>query len=133
MRNMRRTLLTVLLCGAAAALLAQTQQRPYGDGTPLNELVRFDGVLTARTGPLAGAQVAVRHWQIRNAARVEIPHRGFLIVQVRAGEVFATVGGERRERNPDEFFTVAAGERLLIETGDDSAVLHTVDTADAQR
>ena len=51
-------------------------------------------------------------------------------MQVRAGEVFATVGGESRERNPDEFMTVAAGERLLIETGDDSAVLQTVDSVE---
>src|SRR5688572_28231723 len=127
----RRLLLTALLCGAAAALLAQTQERPYGDQKPYDEIVRFAGVLTARSAPLAGAQVAVRHFQLRNSVRVEIPHRGFLIVQVRAGEGFVTIsGGERKEYEPDEFFTVAPGERLIVETTDDSAVLHTVDTAD---
>jgi hypothetical protein len=131
-----RLLLTVLLCGAALPAAAQTQtQQPYpAEDKPYDEIIRFDGVLNARSGPLAGARVAVRHFQIRNSSRVEIPHAGFLIVQVRAGEVFVTAGGgERREYNPDQFFTVAPGERLLVETGDDSAVLHTVDTADLRR
>ena len=133
MMNARRLLLMALLCGAAAALVAQTQDKQNEDGKPYDMIVRFEGLLAARSGPLAGAQVSVKHWQIRNSARVEIPHQGFLIVQVRAGEVIVTVGGERKEYNPDEFFTVAAGERLLIETGNDSAVLHIVDTADRRR
>ena len=133
--NASRVLLMVLLCGAVVPATAQTQtQQPYpAEDKPYDEIVRFDGVLNARSGPLAGARVAVRHFQIRNSSRVEIPHAGFLIVQVRAGEVFVTAGGERREYNPDQFFTVAPGERLLVETGDDSAVLHTVDTADLRR
>lgn len=114
-------------------LLAQTQDRQYGDQKPYDEIVRFDGTLTTRSAPLVNAQVSVRHWQLRNSVRVEIPHRGFLIVQVRAGEVFVTVGsGERKEYEPDEFFTVPRGERLFVETTDDSAVLHTLDTTELQ-
>jgi hypothetical protein len=112
---------------------ASAQEPRYQGGkaepVPPVPIERFSAPLPARRNPaLAGARVVFRHWNIANDQRVEIPHQGFLVVQVHAGDIMVTVGGARTERHGDEFFTVPPGVPLIVETGRDSVVLRTLDT-----
>lgn len=127
-----------LLCAVAATGWAQQQKPPETQPRverrpavqlPLEPIERYTAVLPAsRNRAISGATVVFRHWLIANDQQVEIPHRGFLLVHVHAGEILVTIGDRHEERHGDEFFTVQPGERLIVETARDSVVLRTIDT-----
>jgi hypothetical protein len=69
----------------------------------------------------------IRNWTIDNRRKIaHFPEEGFLIVQLRAGELVTVIDGKRQERKSDEFWTVPVGSSMSIETGNDSAVIQTV-------
>ena len=118
---------------SAPAQQREEYKRNPAEPLPLEPIERFSGPLPATRNPaLAGARVVFRHWNISNDQRVEIPHQGFLVVHLHAGEITVISGGGRREREGDEFWTVAPGEPLIVETGRDSVVLRTLDTIAAR-
>jgi hypothetical protein len=89
---------------------------------------RFCGPLSFQSSQSsAPARVVVRQWQIANQQTEVIPHQGFLIVHVCAGQVTAEVGGQFEEWSEGSFWSVQAGQRLIISTARDSVVLQTVD------
>lgn len=134
--NVRKLSLSALVAAVALVASAQQQQqqppryeRQKGPPLPVEPLERFRGPLPAtRNRALAGATVVLRHWHIPNDQRIEIPHEGFLVVHLHSGEVTVISGGRPGKRQGDEFWTVAAGERLVVETERDSVVLRTLDT-----
>ena len=69
----------------------------------------------------------MQDWQIANEVTTEIPHQGFLIVQVRAGRVVTEIGGERQQWREGSFWSVPADKPLIVHTARDSVVLQTVD------
>jgi len=126
--------LMILLAALPGVSLAQdTRPRP----SPQVEMFqRFDGATTVRERAADGSVVAetglhvdIRNWMIGGGVQLdELPleRRGLMIVQLRNGEVTTIIDGERVERQEGEFWTVAAGARMSLETGDDSAILQTV-------
>jgi hypothetical protein len=74
------------------------------------------------------AKVVVRQWLIANQQAEEIPHQGFLVINLCAGKLVAVIeGDEPREWREGSFWSVPAGKSLLVRTARDSAVLQTVD------
>jgi quercetin dioxygenase-like cupin family protein len=87
---------------------------------------RFDGTITLRIkdGQLKTIHVVIRNWIIERGQTIaRFPEEGFLIVQLRGGQVATVIDGQRQERHEDEFWTVPAGSSMSIETGNDSAAL----------
>jgi hypothetical protein len=100
---------------------------------PLQPIDRFDGRAALKNPKLLAAgqgqvQMTLRNWSIPNRQRIDkFPEQGFLIVQVRSGEdMYTVIDGQRQKRAIDEFFTVASGSTLSIETGNDTVVLQTM-------
>jgi hypothetical protein len=100
---------------------------------PLQPIERFDGRAALKNPKLLAAgqgqlQMTLRNWSIPNRQRIDkFPEQGFLIVQVRSGEdMYTVIDGQRQKRAIDEFFTVASGSTLSIETGNDTVVLQTL-------
>jgi hypothetical protein len=94
---------------------------------------RFDGTITLRTrdGQLRRLRVVIRNWIIdRGQVISRMPESGFMIVQLRGGEVVTVIDGKRQERLEDEFWTVAAGSAMTVETGKESAILQTTVVTD---
>ncbi len=91
---------------------------------------RFAGELSIRTaeGPRP-VRVEIYDWSISGGQEIDdlpLETRGFMIMQLRAGEVTTILDGERRERIEDEVWTVREGASLTLVTEDDTAVLQTI-------
>jgi hypothetical protein len=88
--------------------------------------IRFDQALLIRTAEatLRPLKVSLRNWVLRNQQKTSVTVAGMMVIHVRAGGPFFTVvNGQRVERKEDEFFAVAAGATLSVETGNDTVVL----------
>ena len=113
----------------AALGLALVGQEPQFDPPyRLEPIERFAGPLVVRTasGSTRTVRVAIRTWGIPNRQRVTLPERGYLIVQLVSGEATTVIGGDRRPRKEGEFWTVAAGQTLVVETARDTVTLSVV-------
>lgn len=89
----------------------------------------FSGTLTLQRPQVSGVKVAVHLWTVQGGqkhAALEIPGKGMMVVQVRAGTLTTIIGGKRQERKEGEFMTVPSGVPIGVETGNDTAVLQTV-------
>lgn len=120
-------------CVFALSSFAQEPQKPYerlpAEPLPLEPIERFSGPLPATRNPaLANARIVYRLWNISNDQRVEIPHEGFLVAQLHAADIVVIIDGKRDERRGGEFWTVAPGQKLIVETDRDSVTLRTMDT-----
>jgi len=109
-----------------------TDTSKFDEPMPLQPVDRFDGRASVSNARLLAAgqaeiQMTLRNWTIPNRQRIErFPETGFLVVQVRSGEdMFTVIDGQRQKRTVEEFFTVASGSNMSIETGNDSVVLQT--------
>ena len=118
----------------ATATLAQeiqagsSQQKPDVQGLR-SPFERFDGTVTLRTkdGQLRKLHVVIRNWIIDRGQTIRrFPEEGFMIVQLRGGQVTTVIDGQRQERREDEFWTVPGGSSMSVETGNDSAILQTM-------
>jgi quercetin dioxygenase-like cupin family protein len=122
---MQRLIKIALFTVLAAAALAQAPQR----GVPRAESnVVFAGEVAVRSPQAATVRIEIRSWIVPNATRVEklpLPEGGTIIVEVIAGELTTIVGGRRYERHEGDFFTVLPGEKLGVETDDDSVTFQT--------
>lgn len=88
----------------------------------------FSGGLSFKSAEgLVQGRVVVRDWQIANEQREEIPHQGFLVVHLRAGALVTDIEGERQAWAEDSFWSVPAGQQLIVYTARDSVVLQTVE------
>jgi hypothetical protein len=120
--------LCVLFC-LALGLGQQTQRVPQFDAPyRLEPIERFAGQLVVRTstGTTRTVRVAIRTWGIPNRQRVTLAEQGYLIVQLISGEATTVIAGARLARKEGEFWTVAAGQELIIETANDTATLSVV-------
>jgi hypothetical protein len=119
------------LLATPSATLAQQRDDPgqKADYPGLRKpFERFDGTIALRTrdGQVRRLRVVIRNWIIdRGQVISRFPESGFLIVQLRAGEVVTVIDGQRQERLEDEFWTVPAGSAMAVETRKESAILQT--------
>jgi hypothetical protein len=107
----------------------EAPQQPYDVQGLRQPFERFDGRITVRTrdGRVRELHVVIRNWIIDRGHTIpRFPEDGFLLVQLRGGQVFTVIEGQRLERHEDEFWAVRAGASMLVETGNDSAILQTV-------
>ena len=94
---------------------------------------RFSGKARLLTPRAREVSIAIHNWIIDERSRIEaleLPVRGLVIVHLRGGSLTTVIGGKRQQRRADEFWTVPAGARMGIETGNDSAILQTIVVAE---
>jgi len=125
---------TIGLVVLAAWLLPATAQdnRPEAGGLRA-PIERFDTTLslTARNGQGKTLRVVVRNWIIDSRRTIAaFPERGFMVVELRGGDLTTVIGGQRQRRSEGEFWSVPAGTPMGVETGNDSAVIQTVSTTE---
>jgi hypothetical protein len=119
--------LCFLFCVAIG--FGQVRQEPQFDAPyRIEPIERFAGPLLVRTstGATRTVRVAIRTWGIPNRQRVTLPERGYLTIQLVSGEATTVIGGERRARKEGDFWTVAAGQELIVETANDTVTLSVV-------
>lgn len=90
---------------------------------------RFDGRVTLRMkdGRMRQLSVVIRNWIIDSRQQIpRFPEEGFMIVQLRGGQLATVIDGKRQERREGEFWTVPVGSSMSVETGNDSATLQTM-------
>jgi hypothetical protein len=126
-------------CGLALALLlgwsavGHAQPAPVPPADPYRALaprvratLRFatDLALVPGAPPM---RVRVYSWHVAPQQDVaSFPLEGAATVEVRAGEVEATVDGKTAAHREGDHFVVPEGSRLRIKTGNDSVSLHGV-------
>jgi quercetin dioxygenase-like cupin family protein len=89
----------------------------------------FAGIVSLQRPQVSKVNVAIHLWTIREGQRhdaLELPGKGTLVVQLRAGTLTTIIGGRRQERKEGEFWTVPTGISMGVETGQDTAILQTV-------
>jgi hypothetical protein len=117
----------LLVVGAFLTTATPAQQSQSVDSQPvsLQPFEVFDGTITLQARKL---RVVIRNWGIPNALHIpQFPQKGFLIAELRGGTLTTVINDKRQERREGEFWTVPAGSSMSVETGDDAAVLQTVD------
>lgn len=95
------------------------------DGSQLKFVDYFRGRATFKgRGP---TDVTIRQWSIAGGVRItRFPEEGFLVIELRGGQLITTINRERREREDGEIWTVPAGTAMTIETGRDMAILEVL-------
>lgn len=82
---------------------------------------RFDGKVTLRTkdGQFKELHVVIRNWIIPGGTS-QLPQKGFMVVQSRAGILTTVIDNELKERNENAFWIVPTGSFMSFEIGNDS-------------
>lgn len=120
--NATITVLVVLLGSTPAAVAAQ--ERPTIGGLEVRDRFVQTVQLAMRAGGVRDLQIEVHHWSLHGGQRIDrLPGTGFRVVQLVAGTVATVINGQRTARREGEFWSVPAGTTMLLETGDDVAVL----------
>lgn len=107
---------------AISTVLAEQPQK-------LERVEVFSGPLNLQRPQVSKVDVAIQVWTLRGQEKydsLEIPGKGTLVVQLRAGSLTTVIGGKRQERKEGEFWTVPSGVVMGVETSNDSAILQTV-------
>lgn len=136
MQRLFAAILGFLVLGSLLATATLAQE--MGAGGPLGRpeapdlrkpFERFDGTITLRTkdGQSRELHVVIRNWTIDRGQKIpRFPEAGFMIVQLRGGQLTTVIDGKRQERREDELWTVPVGSSMSVETGTDSATLQTM-------
>jgi len=120
-------ILVILGLGAMPVGLAQAPTPPPAPTQLFSGTVNVRG---ARPGPV---NVAAYYWVFHEQQRVavlDVPLKGTVVLQVRTGSVTTVIGGRRQLRREGEFWTLAAGVSMGIESGNDTAVVEAVVVAE---
>ncbi|MDH3712182.1 MAG: hypothetical protein OER04_20005 [Cyclobacteriaceae bacterium] len=114
----------------AAAFLLFTCTNVQGQKTDQYERTTlFDGEIifsqndTKRNIPLLVEEFIVDGGQ--TIEDLELRFEGLLLVQLRGGELYTSGHEDRKERRVSEFWVLQPGEKLNLNTDDDSAILRT--------
>lgn len=109
------------------------QQPAQAAGDSVQALQRFSGSTGVLiNGAVRPVRVDVRSWTIwerRKLDRLTLPVQGTTVVEVLGGTLEVTVAGRKTRYRPGQFFTLEAGQRFLLETGNDAATFRTVTVA----
>jgi hypothetical protein len=85
---------------------------------PTSATSRYSGVAMVKA-PDAKARtqfrVEVKDWQLEATEQaVKLPVAGFYIAQLKSGRIDTEIAGKKEHRNTGDFWTVAAGETMMI-------------------
>jgi hypothetical protein len=85
---------------------------------PTSATSRYSGVAMVKA-PAANAgtqfRVEVNDWQlVATEQAVKLPVAGFYIAQLKSGKIDTEIAGKKEHRNAGDFWTVAAGETMMI-------------------
>jgi hypothetical protein len=85
---------------------------------PTSATSRYSGVAMVKApAAKAGTQlrVEVKDWQLEAKEQsVKLPVAGFYIAQLKSGKIDTEIAGKKEHRNAGDFWTVAAGETMII-------------------
>lgn len=110
---------TLVIIAFVAVVAAQ-------ESTGLTPIVRYDATSQSIDSAMS-FRFVIKNWIVDGGQEIEdFPERGFLVVQLRGGELTTIINGERQHRQEDEFWTVPEGAVMGLETEDDSAIIQTV-------
>lgn len=131
--------LVMLIFTATPSAVAQVQRAdvPTEDAAALRKpFERFEGTVTLRMkdGKVKQLQVVARNWIIDNRRNIaSFPDKGFMIVELRGGDLTTVIDGKRQKRKEGEFWTVPTGSSMGVETDNDSAVIQTFAVKESAR
>ena len=126
MRALSRLTLILICCLGPISRAETRQPTQQFDAPELPKLAHaYEATTSVQTrGEAQRVTVKLGDWVIRNRQRARLPETGTLLVQMRGGgPVITVVNGTRTERHDDEWFTVPNGAELIVETGNDTALL----------
>jgi len=111
---MKWTILLSLLLGLP--LLAQQPEQPFTH-TLLAPGLAASAPMTIplRTVP---ARMILRNYTVGRGTARDIPNPNFAVMELQSGHVFTTVGGNREERVPGDFWTVDKGAAITFDNPD---------------
>ena len=107
-------------------VLAQQEQDEDHPQPRIDVFERFDGSVNLRApnGSTRVAGVVVHNWGIPNSQTISsFPLQGFLVMELRGGEMTTVIDGERTEREAGSFWVVPERASLTVITGNDTAAL----------
>jgi hypothetical protein len=61
------------------------------------------------------ARIVVRNFAVGQGTAKDIPNPSFAVMELQSGHVFTTIGGNRQERVPGDFWTVEKGATISFE------------------
>ena len=136
-----RSLAAVVCLGLVSCLTygqAPQAQRgtPAPTETPSTARSRpvFEGVTEVQVNARRDSiRVDIRLWSIPGRQRLSsltLPFRGFLIVELRGGDLITIINGQRIVRRGGDIWSVPSGSVMQLETSDDTASLQTTLIAD---
>ena len=131
---MRGIGLVAAVLGATIALPAVAPaQPPDSQQAPVVSRLQSESRLPADRPGGKGRQVLLQQFSIeprRRDIRLDLPVRGLLLIQLRAGALTTVIGSERQRRLEGEWWTVSPPSALGLETDDDTVVIDTILIAD---
>jgi hypothetical protein len=122
-----RTTIAATVLGLTLFAGTMAQQRGY------DQRVAARGTITIRTtrGPKAlGLTVTKISVPGGTTATLELPEKGMIILQHRAGDVTLTTGETKRRLQEGEWVTIALPARVVLTPEDDTALLDAIVVAE---
>ena len=110
---MRRLSLFTGVLFVLPLLAQQTDERPFthtllapgiAASAPFN--------VPLRTVP---ARLILRNFAVGQGTAKDVPNPSFAVMELHSGHVFTTIGGDRQERVPGDFWTVPKGAAITFE------------------
>jgi hypothetical protein len=115
MKSTGRVIISLAGIVAAGAIALAAEERM---AAPKSATSRFSGLAMVKApAAKAGTQfrVEIKDWQlIATEQAVKLPVAGFYIAQLKSGTVDTEIAGKKERRNAGDFWTVAAGETMMI-------------------
>jgi hypothetical protein len=111
----RKVMISLAGIVAAGAIALAAEEHV---AAPTSATSRYSGVAMVKApAAKAGTQfrVEVKDWQLVATEKgVKLPVSGFYIAQLKAGTIDTEIAGKKEHRNAGDFWTVAAGETMII-------------------
>ena len=115
MKSTRRIMVSLAGIVAAGAFALAAEEHM---AAPTSATSRYSGsAMVKAPAAKAGTQfrVEVKDWQLEASEPVvKLPVTGFYIAQLKSGKIDTEIAGKKEHRKAGDFWTVAAGETMII-------------------
>jgi hypothetical protein len=110
---------TDLLAAALIALPIFAQQTTQPRERVFTHTVLAPGIAASAPFPVplrtVRARIVVRNFAVGQGTAKDVPNPNFAVMELQSGHVFTTVGGDRQERVPGDFWAVEKGATISFE------------------